>query len=273
MSQTYLSTYFFFNYKPVHKLISAELTRSAIIRHSTLPVPSHRGLSPPTQIHYPSTSYTPIVLHSAILIVSKASRFRRSLVHRKRETLRQYITRARDEGLWPDEVAKEGLLVWLNTYDSVRFGGIELSEEEFLATMKLIYYLLKEMKPPDGTATEYTVESVVSSGSSSAFSTNSDSIRSFRDTGLLPPLSRNQSTKQELDRDRSDEEVLKQIESFVSSPNRKSVETTGAESWLGSIIDHGSVLEDVMDREERNRRMRGGQLGQREGSVIYYDTD
>ena len=102
--------------------------------------------------------------------MSKASRFRRSLLHRKHETLRQYILRARDEGLWPDEVAKEGLLVWLNTYDSVRFGGIELSEGEFLATMKLVYYLLREMKPLDGVAMEYAVESVVSSSSSSSFS-------------------------------------------------------------------------------------------------------
>lgn len=201
--------------------------------------------------------------------MSKASRFRRSLLHRKRETLRQYILRVRDEGLWPDEVAKEGLLVWLDTYDSVRFGGIELSEREFLATMKLVYYLLKEMKPP---ATGYAVESVISSSISSSFSTDSGSIRSFGDTGLLPPLPRNQNTKQPLDRHRLDAEVSKRMESLVSSPNRESMDTTGGESWVESMIDHGSVLEDV-DQAERNRRMRGGKLGEREGSVIYYDID
>ena len=51
------------------------------------------------------------------------------------------------------------------------------------------------------------------------------------------------------------------------------MDTTGGESWLESMIDHGSVLEEVIDREERDRRMRGGRLGEREGSVIYYDID
>jgi hypothetical protein len=244
-----------------------------MIRHSTLPVPSHKGLSPPTQAHYPSTSYTPILLHSAILMMSKASNFHRSLLHRKHETLRQYILRARDEGLWPNEVAKEGLLVWLNTYDSVRFGGVELSEGEFLASMKLVYYLLKEMKPLHGAATEYAIESVISSSASSSFSTDSNSMRSIGDTGLLPPLSRNQTTKQELDRHRLDAEALKRMESLVSSSNRRSVDTTGGGSLLDSMIDHGSSFDEVIDREERDRRMRGGRLGEREGSVIYYDID
>ena len=192
-------------------------------------------------------------------MISKASRFRRSLIHRKHETLRQYILRAQDEGLWPNEVAKEGLLVWLNTYDSVRFGGIELSEAEFLATMKLVYYLLREMKPSDGNPTEYAIESTVSSSCSSSFQSDSDSLGSFEiDAGPLPPISRNRSTRRELDRYRSDVEVLKQMESLLASPNRKSVDTTGGESLVESMIDHGSELEEVLHQEERDRRMRGG---------------
>jgi len=42
---------------------------------------------------------------------------------------------------------------------------------------------------------------------------------------------------------------------------------------LNSVFDHGSFLESALTREERERRMRGGRLGEREGSVIYYDVD
>jgi hypothetical protein len=201
----------------------------------------------------------------------KASRLHRSLLHRKNETLRQYILRAREDGLWPDEVAREGLLVWLDTYDSVRFGGVELTEGEFLSTMKLVYYLLLEMRPPenyhDTANNDYAVESVISSSSSSSFSLgDSDSVISFgADPGLLPPLSKHQSTRHST----QDADVLRQMESLLTQPTTKSGETAS----LQSMIDHGSILEQVIDREEIDRRMRGGRLGEREGSVIYYDVD
>jgi hypothetical protein len=203
----------------------------------------------------------------------------RSLIHRKRETLRQYILRARDEGLWTDEVAKEGVLVWLDKYDSVRFGGKELTEREFLATMKLVYYLLKEMKPLESMSNiidddddDYGMvdESIIPSSSSSSFSLrDSDSGVSFRaNTGLLPPpLSRNQSMRHTTGRD---SQVLRQMESLLITPSRKSGEI---HSLAESMIDHGSILEEFIDRGEIDRRMRGGRLGEREGSVIYYDID
>src|SRR5262245_44104415 len=96
----------------VHKLISTELTRSAIVRHSTLPKPSHQGLSPPSRPNFPSTAYTPIILHTALLIISKASRFHPSLIHRRSETLRQFITRAQNVLLWNDDVTREAVQVW-----------------------------------------------------------------------------------------------------------------------------------------------------------------
>jgi len=194
--------------------------------------------------------------------MTKASRFRRSLVHRKHETLRQYILRARTEGLWPDDTAKEGVSVWLDAYDSIRFGGKELSEGEFLATMKLVYFLLMEMKP--SSEVDFAVDSIVSSSSSSSsFSMDSESIASF---GEIQPLSR-KSTRQVAEI-RSDVEVLRQMESLLSAP-RRSIDSES----LVSMIDHGSVLENVIDREIHDRRMRGGRLGEREGSVIYYDVD
>jgi hypothetical protein len=245
------------NIKPVHKLISTELTRSAIIRHSTLPNPSHPGLSPPDHPHFPSTSYTPIILHSAILIMSKASRFRRSLGHRKNETLRQYIMRARDEGLWRDEVTSEGLLVWLDKYEAVRFQGVELTETEFLNTMKLVYFLLLEMKPPQK-PNEY-VESVHSS-SESPYSSENTSIYS----GIEGTMSRQPTNPPSM---LTEGDVLRQMESLIVAPRR-----SGESASVNSMIDHGSVMEDVMD-EEHERRMRGGRLGEREGSVIYYDVD
>lgn len=193
--------------------------------------------------------------------MSKASRLHRPLVHRKYETLRQYIYRARDAGLWRDDVAREGLLVWLNTYESVRFGGVELSEGEFLATMKLVYYLLIEMKVPENAG--YVEGSVVSSSSSSSeFSLSSDSLDSFHgDT-------RNQSLRHTMT-DGMDGNVFRTMDTIMSSP-RKSVDTGRS---LASVIDHGSDLEEDIDREERDRRMRGGRLGEREGSVIYYEMD
>src|SRR5439155_5583150 len=100
------------------------------------------------------------------------------------------------------------------------FGGVELTEGEFLATMKLVHYLFMEMKPSDNP--EYAVESVLSSSSTSSFLMNSESGDSFgRDVGLLPPpISRNHT----LDRYRSDVDVLKRMESLISSP-RKSVDS------------------------------------------------
>lgn len=194
------------------------------------------------------------------MITSKASQFGRTLLHRKQETFRQYVLRVRDEGLWHDEVAKEGVQVYLNIYESVRFGGMELTEGEFVATMKLVHYLLTEMKPPE--ASESLAESIESS-SSNSFSIDSRSVESFVDTALLS-VSRNRSMGQNI----SDADILKQMESLLSSP-RKSVDTTS----VSSMIDHGSMLEDTIDREEQDRRVRGERLGEREGSVIYYDID
>jgi hypothetical protein len=178
------------------------------------------------------------------------------LVHRKHETLRQYIFRARDEGLWEDDVSKEGLLVWLDKYEAVRFGGVELSEGEFLETMKLVYFLLMGMSPPE-VHEEYPP--VLSSSSSSTFSSESgntiDSFVGDGENGL------NRQT-------RSDAYVLKQMESLLTSPRK-----SGDSASLSSMIDHGSMFEETIDREERDRRMRGGRLGEREGSVIYYDVD
>jgi hypothetical protein len=198
--------------------------------------------------------------------MSKGSRLRRSLVHRKHETLRQYIYRARDDGLWHDDLTREGLLVWLNTYESVRFGGVELTEGEFLDTMKLVYYLLVEMKPPENVG--YVAGSVVSSSSSSSeFSLeDSDSMDSFNaDMGVF---SRSHSLRH-TGTDGIDGSVLRHMDTIMSSP-RKSVDTGRS---VTSVIDHGSDLEQEIDREERDRRMRGGRLGEREGSVIYYDVD
>ena len=131
--------------------------------------------------------------------------------------------------------------------------------------MKLVYYLLMEMKVPENAG--YVAGSVVSSSSSSSeFSLSSDSLDSFHgDTDLL---SRNQSLRHAMT-DGMDGNVLRQMDTFMSSP-RKSVDTGRS---LASVIDHGSDLEEDIDREERDRRMRGGRLGEREGSVIYYDMD
>jgi hypothetical protein len=174
--------------------------------------------------------------------------------------------RARDLGLWRDEVAKEGLMVWLDKYESVRFGGVELSEGEFLGTMKLVYFLLMAMKPPERHQ-EYA-ESVVSS-SSSAFSSSSESMVSFgADAGLIPRNASEKHTSMEGDLSRSDANVLRQMDSLLSSPRK-----SGDSMSFSSMVDHGNVLEGFIDMEERERRMRGGRLGEREGSVIYYDVD
>ena len=180
------------------------------------------------------------------------------LLRRKHETLRQFIYRVRDDGLWRDDVSKEGLLVWLDTYESVRFGGVELTETEFLATMKLVYFLLMQMKPPLNQ--EFSAESMESS-SSSSFSLTSDT-ESFSQTDLPAPTSSPSS------RDRTDANVLRQMDSLLTSP-RKSADQVS----LSSMIDYGSIFEEAIDREERDRRMRGGRLGEREGSVIYYDVE
>jgi hypothetical protein len=174
--------------------------------------------------------------------------------------------RARDMGLWRDEVANEGLMVWLDKYESVRFGGMELTEGEFLATMKLVYFLLLNMKSPEHHQ-EYP-ESVISS-SSSGFSSSSESMVSFGgDAGLLSRNGSMKHTSMENDRSRADANVLRQMDSLLSS-HRKS----GDSASLSSMIDYGSILEGSIDREGRERRMRGGRLGEREGSVIYYDVE
>ena len=132
--------------------------------------------------------------------------------------------------------------------------------------MKLVYYLLVEMKPPENVG--YVAGSVVSSSSSSSeFSLeDSDSMDSFNaDMGVF---SRSHSLRH-TGTDGIDGSVLRHMETIMSSP-RKSVDTGRS---VTSVIDHGSDLEQEIDREERDRRMRGGRLGEREGSVIYYDVD
>jgi hypothetical protein len=132
--------------------------------------------------------------------------------------------------------------------------------------MKLVYYLLIEMKPPENV--RYVAGSVVSSSSSSSeFSLeDSDSMDSFNaDAGLF---SRSHSLRH-TGTDGIDGSVLRHMDTIMSSP-RKSVDTGRS---VTSVIDHGSDLEQDIDREERDRRMRGGRLGEREGSVIYYDVD
>jgi len=192
--------------------------------------------------------------------MSKASRFHRSLTHRKNETLRQYILRVRDEGLWRDDVTREGLMVWLDKYEAVRFQGVELSESEFLNTMKLVYFLLLEMKPPDKKGEDAVSVAESSSSASSGDSLYSNSERSFY-SGGEGSLLRQTTTTETMEGD-----VLRQMETLLSSPRR-----SGESGSVGSMIDHGSVMENVMD-EEHERRMRGGRLGERDGSVIYYDS-
>lgn len=154
-------------------------------------------------------------------------------------------------GLWKSDVANEGLFVWLATYESVRFGGVELSEGEFLATMKLVYFLLMEMKPSEKTE---KYEPSLSSSSSSSITGSDVSEISRRGSDELY---------------RMDTNMVGRIESLLPSSPRRS----GDAISLNSMIDHGSILEHALDREERERRMRGGRLGEREGSVIYYDVD
>jgi hypothetical protein len=216
--------------------------------------------------------------------MSKASRFRRSLLHLKQETVRQYAYRARAEGLWSNEVAREGLIVWLNTYESVRFGGKELSEREFLDTMKLVYYLLMEMKPPERFANQYAVhsssssslEGVEGSESSGRFSVDSQSVTgSLEDaeTAFLEPFSRVGTSRGAGAAGEKDAKVLQQMQSLLSPAVARRNSGDGVSLGGGSMIDHGSEVEDDMDQEKRDRRMRGGRLGQRKGSVIYYDDE
>jgi hypothetical protein len=200
-------------------------------------------------------------------MMAKAARYGRPFTHRKNETLRQYTLRLRDAGFWNDDITKEGLLVWLDTYEAVRFGEVELTEREFLTSMKLIFFLLTEMKVPEHT--EYQRPEPVASSLSSAYSLESESLSSGDSESI--PLSRTQSLRQnmtESERIRSNLHVLRQMETLLATP-RKSVDSES----LSSVIDHGSAFEEVIDREERYRRMRGGRLGEREGSVIYYDID
>ena len=165
--------------------------------------------------------------------------------------------RAQDEGLWRDDVTKEGLLVWLDKYEAVRFQGKELTENEFLNTMKLVYFLLMEMKPPEKPG-EYAGS--VHPSSDSVYSSEDSSMYSGIEGGALSRQQTSQTPKM-------DANVLRQMESLLSSPRK-----SGESASLHSMIDHGSLMEEVID-EEHDRRMRGGRLGEREGSVIYYDMD
>lgn len=153
-------------------------------------------------------------------------------------------------GLWSSDVANEGLLVWLKTYESVRFGGVELSEEEFLATMKLVYFLLLEMKPlelaENGGPSLFSASSGSSSGSSITSKPELGGPEGYRAEGHM---NENETNVFHAFREREDN---------VS---------------INSMSDRGSFLEHAVSREERERRMRGGRLGEREGSVIYYDVD
>jgi hypothetical protein len=155
-------------------------------------------------------------------------------------------------------------MVWLDKYESVRFGAVELTEGEFLGTMKLVYFLLMEMKPPEHHQ-EY-VESVISS-SSSAFSSSLESMLSFG-AGFIPRNASGKHTSMEGDLSQADANVLRQMDSVLSSPRK-----SGDSLSFSSMVDHGNVLEGFIGMEERERRMRGGRLGEREGSVIYYDVD
>jgi hypothetical protein len=200
--------------------------------------------------------------------MSKASRFRSTLLRRKNETLRQYLMRAHAEGLWPTDVAKEGLLVWLDTYESVRFGGRELSEGEFLDTMKIVYYLLIEMKPPAAPSSDYGVHSSSASGtdSSSSFSMDSERVSLEVEPGFWE-VARTETGTAGASRTGTTE-VVREMQSLLGA-GRKSGE--GASLGGRSVIDHGSGLEDEIEVEEQNRRMRGGRLGRRKGSIVYYD--
>jgi len=199
-------------------------------------------------------------------MMSKASRFRRSLIPRKNETLRKYLLRARDVNLWSDDTAKEGLIIYLDTYEGVRFGGVELSEREFTDSMKLVYYLLSTMKPPPGGAgSDVDDASILSSESSGSLLSDSDSpFYSDGDDGSRQPSIRGIQSGGE----KEDVYILSQMQSYFSDERR-----SGDSASVRSMIDHGSVLEEAIDREERQRRMRGGRLGEREGSVIYYGDD
>jgi hypothetical protein len=140
--------------------------------------------------------------------------------------------------------------VWLKTYESVRFGEVELLEEEFLATMKLVYFLLLEMKP---------VEQIGKDGpslSSSSLSASSGSSIASKPGSEGPQRYSAEKDISEMD--------------FNGFPAfRKSEDSVS----LNSMFDQRSVLGNALGREERERRMRGGRLGEREGSVIYYDVD
>ena len=156
-------------------------------------------------------------------------------------------------------MTREGLQVWLETYESVRFGGIELSEAEFVATMKLVHFLLMEMKPPLNA--EFSADSAEWSSSSASLGSVSESLMG----AYVSALARSPSTRDDQYRNW---DVLGQMDTFLSSP-RKSVD----EVSLSSVIDHGSTFEQAIDQEQQKRRMRGGRLGEREGSVIYYDVE
>ena len=156
-------------------------------------------------------------------------------------------------------MTREGLQVWLEAYESVRFGGIELSEAEFIATMKLVHFLLMEMKPPLNP--EFSADSAEWSSSSVSMGSDNESLM---EAGVCA-LARSPSIRDDRYRD---SDILRKMDTFLSS-SRKSVD----EASMSSVIDHGSTFEQAIDQEQRSRRMRGGRLGEREGSVIYYDVE
>jgi hypothetical protein len=88
------------------------------------------------------------------------------------------------------------------------------------------------------------------------------------DAGLIPRNASEKYTSMEGDLSRSDANMLRHMDSLLSSPRK-----SGDSMSFSSMVDHGNVLEGFIDMEERERRMRGGRLGEREGSVIYYDVD
>jgi hypothetical protein len=158
--------------------------------------------------------------------------------------------------------------VWLHTYESVRFGGRELSEGEFLDTMKIVYYLLIEMKPPAQPSSDYGVHSSSEgTDSSSSFSMDSERASLEEEPGFWE-VARTETGTAGVSRTGTTTEVVREMQSLLAT-GRKSGE--GASLGVRSVIDYGSEIEDEIEVEERDRRMRGGRLGRRKGSIVYYD--
>jgi hypothetical protein len=75
------------------------------------------------------------------------------------------------------------LLVGLDKYKAVHFGGVELSEGEFLGMMKLVYFLLMGMQPPESSEVGGYPHVSMSSISSSFSTVSRDSMESFTGDG------------------------------------------------------------------------------------------